>query len=130
MDPENTNIQNLDPSQLEQPIQDVTQKKLKLAGRPGMPLMTNIPGKKHVAILSLEQGAILLEKWEMNNYCDFAAWLSIAGAQATFHVEEKISFNAKPSKNKTVQIKSFQCHIQLEFKDKSIDGLIGKQSVQ
>lgn len=61
-----------------------------------------VPGKKHVGELTLEQGAILLEKWDWNNYCEFQAWLTIAGAQATFHLEEKISFNAKPSKNKTV----------------------------
>ena len=79
-----------------------------------------------VSPLSLEEGVILMERWEMTNYQDFAFWLKNACAQATFQIEEKVSFNSKPTKNKTVQIKNFQCHLQLKFADPDLDSLIGK----
>ena len=81
-------------------------------------------GKQHVEDLSMEEGAILLDKWTNNNFCDFEFWLQNADAQATFNIDEKVSFNSKPNKAKTIQIKNYQCHLELQFSDTNIDSLI------
>lgn len=65
---------------------------------------------QHIEDLSMEEGAILLDRWTNNNFCDFEFWLQNAQAQATFNIDEKVSFNSKPTKAKTVQIKNYQCH--------------------
>lgn len=78
----------------------------------------------HIESLSYEEGAILIEKWDQTNYADFGAWLRNSCAQATFQIEEKVSFNSKPSKNKTVQIKNFQCHLQVIFADPELQSLV------
>lgn len=72
----------------------------------------------------MEEGAILLDKWTNNNFCDFEFWLQNADAQATFNIDEKVSFNSKPNKAKTIQIKNYQCHLELQFSDTNIDSLI------
>lgn len=116
--------ENLIPMEGQQPI-----KKLKMENGKSHTIETNSNNfqriKDHVKNLTIEEGALLIEKWERNSYSDFGSWLKNSCAQATFQIEEKISFNSKPSKNRTVQIKNFQCHIQLKFADPDLTGMTG-----
>lgn len=77
-----------------------------------------------VADLTLEEGAILIENWKKSNFSEFNDWLLNACAQATFNTEEKFSMDNKSKKSKPVQMKSFQCHLKVEFMDSSLETLI------
>jgi hypothetical protein len=79
----------------------------------------------HLADLTLEEGAILIENWKKSNFIEFNTWLENACAQATFQIEEKLSMDNKSKKSKPIQIKSFQCHLHLKFMDISLEVLIG-----
>lgn len=74
--------------------------------------------------LTMEEGMILLRRWNQNNFIDFGYWLEIAEAVATYEIEEKLSLNSKPHVDKTVKIKNFQCHLRLSFHHKRLETLV------
>ena len=79
----------------------------------------------HIPDLSLEEGAVLIENWKKTNFSEFNVWMENACAQATLKIEEKFSMDSKSKKSKPVQIKSFQCHLHLNFLDSNLESIIG-----
>ena len=72
--------------------------------------------------LTLEEGGLLLKKWDENHFTDFNSWLQVARARAHFHIDERTSYNA--SGDRTTRTKNYQCNLELLFNDKSFEALI------
>jgi len=72
--------------------------------------------------LSIEEGQILLKKWDENHFTDFNSWLQIARAKAHFHIDERTSYNS--CGDRTTKTKNYQCNLELSFNDKNCESLV------